>query len=70
MKVKRSKTERKSKEIVDKFERQTIRSVIHSFYADNMLQSAKMIQKRLKEKKTLKYAAIAYTKIDLSDGSE
>ena len=31
------KTERKSKEIVDNFERQTIRSVIHSFYAENML---------------------------------
>lgn len=44
------KTERKSKEIVDNFDRQTIRFVIHSFYAENMLPSAKMIQKRLKEK--------------------
>ena len=63
------KTERKSKEIVDNFDRQTIRFVIHIFYAENMLPSAKMIQKDQK-RNTLKYASIAYKNINLSDGSE
>ena len=43
-------TERKSKEIVDNVDRQTIRFVIHSFFAGNILPSAKMIQKRLERK--------------------
>ena len=44
------KSKRKSRKIIDDFDKEAIRHVIHGFYGDNILPTAKMIKQKLKER--------------------
>ena len=67
-KVEAPKEKEKVKERIDNFDRQTIRLVIHGFYEENILPSAKMIRAKLKEKKNINISRNHLYKILLSIG--